>query len=104
MAIEAASPGFLDPARIEGVVQSGFGLYGHCYRDGLSRDPRLGGAVRLKLVIDTSGGVERISDGGSDLPDRRVINCVAQGLFALKFPKPERGSVHVLYRVLFDAS
>ncbi len=43
-------------------------------------------------------------DGGSDLPDQRVINCVAQGIFALQFPKPERGSVHVLYRVVFDAS
>jgi hypothetical protein len=104
LAIDAASPGFLEPARIESVVQSGFRLYAHCYRDGLARDPALGGAVRLKFVIDGRGAVERVTDVGSDLPDQRVINCVAQGFFALEFPKPERGSVHVLYRIQFDAS
>jgi hypothetical protein len=104
LSIDAASPGFLEPARIESVVQSGFRLYAHCYRDGLARDPALGGAVRLKFVIDGRGAVERVTDVGSDLPDQRVINCVAQGFFALEFPKPERGSVHVLYRIQFDAS
>src|SRR5688500_12778060 len=36
LSIDAASPGFLEPARIESVVQSGFRLYAHCYRDGLA--------------------------------------------------------------------
>lgn len=104
LSIDEESPGFLEPGRIESVVEAGFRLYGHCYRDGLSRTPGLGGAVRLKFVIAPTGEVENVLDGGSDLPDQRVINCVAQGIFALQFPKPERGSVHVLYRVVFDAS
>jgi hypothetical protein len=104
LSIDEESPGFLEPDRIESVVEAGFRLYGHCYRDGLSRTPGLGGAVRLKFVIAPTGEVENVLDGGSDLPDQRVINCVAQGIFALQFPKPQRGSVHVLYRVVFDAS
>jgi hypothetical protein len=104
IAIEASSPGFLEPDAIENVVESGFRLYAHCYRDGLSRDPALGGAIRLNFVIAPTGMVERVADGGSDLPDRRVINCVAQGFFALQFPRPERGAVHVLYRISFDSS
>jgi hypothetical protein len=104
LSIDEESPGFLEPGRIESVVEAGFRLYGHCYRDGLSRTPGLGGAVRLKFVIAPTGVVEDVRDGGSDLPDQRVIDCVAQGIFALQFPKPERGSVHVLYRVVFDAS
>jgi len=104
LSIDAGSPGFLEPHRIESVVEAGYRLYGHCYRDGLSRTPGLGGAVRLRFVITPTGAVEDVRDGGSDLPDPRVINCVAQGIFALQFPKPERGSVHVLYRVVFDAS
>ncbi len=104
LSIDEQSPGFLEPDRISSVVEAGFRLYGHCYRDGLSRTPGLGGAVRLKIVIAPTGEVENVLDGGSDLPDQRVINCVAQGIFALQFPKPQRGSVHVLYRVVFDAS
>lgn len=104
VAIEPSSPGFLEPNAIESVIQSGFRLYAHCYRDGIARNPRLGGALRLKLVIDTDGGVERVVDRGSDLPDQRVIDCVAQGLFALGFPKPEGGEAHVLYRIVFDPS
>lgn len=104
LSIDEQSPGFLEPDRISSVVEAGFRLYGHCYRDGLSRTPGLGGAVRLKIVIAPTGAVEDVLDGGSDLPDQRVINCVAQGIFALQFPKPKRGSVHVLYRVVFDAS
>jgi hypothetical protein len=104
VAIDAGSPGFLEPGEIANVVESGFRLYAHCYRDGLARRPGLGGAVRLNFVIDPTGAVERVADGGSDLPDRRVIDCVAQGFFALSFPKPERGRVHVLYRIVFDAS
>jgi hypothetical protein len=60
--------------------------------------------VRLKFVIAPEGSVEEIVDEGSDLPDQRVINCVAEGFFALVFPKPERGPVHVQYRMLFSAS
>jgi hypothetical protein len=104
IAIDAESPGFLEPSAIENVVQSGFRLYAHCYRDGLARHPRMDGAVRLKFVIAPEGSVEQVVDLGSDLPDQRVINCVAEGFFALQFPKPERGRVHVLYRMLFEAS
>jgi hypothetical protein len=104
IAIDAASPGFLEPSAIENVVESGFRLYAHCYRDGLARHPRMDGAVRLKFVIAPEGSVEQIVDLGSDLPDQRVIDCVAEGFFALRFPKPERGRVHVLYRMLFEAS
>lgn len=104
IAIDAAYPGFLEPTAIESVVESGFRLYAHCYRDGLSRHPTLDGALRLKFVIAPEGSVREIIDEGSDLPDQRVINCVAEGFFALVFPKPERGPVHVKYRMLFDAS
>ncbi|MFO7177253.1 MAG: AgmX/PglI C-terminal domain-containing protein [Pseudomonadota bacterium] len=103
VAIESSSPGWLEPDAIDSVVQSGYRLYAHCYRDGLARNPRLGGAVRLRFVIGRDGSVQQVRDGGSDLPDPRVIDCVAQTFFALRFPRPERGHVHVLYRLVFDA-
>jgi hypothetical protein len=101
--IERSSPGKLDPQAVEGIVQNGYKLFAHCYRDGLDRDPTLGGAVRLRFVIGADGHVARVIDGGSDLPDAGVVACVAESFFALEFPRPAGGNVHLRYRVHFDA-
>lgn len=101
--IEPSSPGKLDHDEVEGVVQVGYKLFAHCYRDGLERDPTLGGAVRLRFVIGMDGQVARVIDGGSDLPDEGVVACVAEGFFAMRFPKPAGGNVHLRYRIHFDS-
>jgi len=54
-------------------------------------------------VVGTAGAVSEVSDGGSDLTDRQVVDCIAEGFYALRFPEPQRGSVQVLYRIGFDA-
>jgi len=103
VAIERGSPGFLEPALIDEAVQAGFGLFAHCYRSALERHPKLEGVVRLRFVIDEDGVVSTVRDGGSDIDDPELVDCVAEGFFALEFPEPRRGDVHVLYRVVFDA-
>lgn len=101
--IERESPGKLDSDTVEGIVHDGYRLFAHCYRDGLDRDQTLGGAVRLRFVIGANGRVARVIDGGSDLPDEGVVACVAEGFFALQFPKPVGGNVHLRYRMHFDS-
>ncbi|MFZ5896552.1 MAG: AgmX/PglI C-terminal domain-containing protein [Myxococcota bacterium] len=101
--IERESPGKLDHETVEGIVHDGYRLFAHCYRDGLERDASLGGAVRLRFVIGADGRVARVIDGGSDLPDEGVVACVAEGFFALQFPKPAGGNVHLRYRMHFDS-
>jgi hypothetical protein len=101
--IERESPGKLDSDTVEGIVHDGYRLFAHCYRDGLDRDKTLGGAVRLRFVIGADGRVARVIDGGSDLPDEGVVACVAEGFFALQFPKPAGGNVHLRYRMHFDS-
>ena len=101
--IERESPGKLDFDTVEGIVHDGYRLFAHCYRDGLARDSTLGGAVRLRFVIGANGRVARVIDGGSDLPDEGVVACVAEGFFALQFPKPMGGNVHLRYRMHFDS-
>jgi hypothetical protein len=101
--IEPSSPGKLNHDEVEGIVQVGYRLFAHCYRDGLQRDPTLGGAVRLRFVIGMDGQVARVIDGGSDLPDEGVVACVAEGFFAMRFPKPAGGNVHLRYRIHFDS-
>jgi len=101
--LEKGSPGVLDLAAVDDVVSSGFPLFARCYRDGVQRNSNLDGAVRLRFVVGDEGHVTVVEDGGSDLTDRQVIDCVAEGFYALRFPEPERGDAHLVYRIHFDA-
>jgi hypothetical protein len=101
--LEKGSPGVLDLAAVDDVVESGFPLFARCYRDGVQRNSDLDGAVRLRFVVGESGHVTVVEDGGSDLTDRQVIDCVAEGFYALHFPEPQRGDAHLVYRIHFDA-
>ncbi len=100
--IEPKSRGSLEPHEIEDIVHAGFGLFAHCYREGLDRHPRLSGVVRLRMVIGRDGVVDALRDAESDIPDPELIDCVAEGFFALRFPKPRSGTVRLLYRITFD--
>lgn len=101
--LEKGSPGVLDLAAVDDIVESGFPLFARCYRDGVQRNSNLDGAVRLRFVVGESGHVTVVEDGGSDLTDRQVIDCVAEGFYALHFPEPQRGDAHLVYRIHFDA-
>lgn len=103
VSIEPASRGSLEPEEIEDIVHAGFGLFAHCYREGLDRHPGMNGVVRLRMVIGRDGVVDALRDSGTDLEDREVVDCVAEGFFALRFPKPRSGTVRLLYRIVFDA-
>jgi len=100
--LEKGSPGSLDLAAVDDVVESGYPLFARCYRDGVQRNSNLDGAVRLRFVVGESGHVTAVEDGGSDLTDRQVIDCVAEGFYALRFPEPQRGDAHLVYRIHFD--
>ncbi len=101
--LEKGSPGTLDLGAVDNVVEAGYPLFARCYRDGVQRNSSLDGAVRLRLVVGESGAVTTVEDGGSDLTDRQVVDCVAEGFYALRFPEPERGAAHLVYRIHFDS-
>jgi hypothetical protein len=42
------------------------------------------------------------ADGGSDLPDQSVVQCVVRGFGNLSFPQPEGGMVTVVYPIIFN--
>jgi hypothetical protein len=100
--LEKGSPGSLDLTAVDDVVESAFPLFARCYRDGVQRNSTLDGAVRLRFVVGESGHVTAVEDLGSDLTDRQVVDCVAEGFYALRFPEPQRGDAHLVYRIHFD--
>ncbi len=103
LSIDPNSAGVLPPDAINNVVEAGFPLFARCYRDGVNRDSSLDGTVRLHFVVGSAGAVSEVSDRGSDLSDRQVVDCIAEGFYALRFPAPQHGAVQVLYRLGFQA-
>jgi hypothetical protein len=100
--IDPSSAGVLAPDAIDNVVAAGYPLFARCYRDGVNRDSSLDGTVRLHFVVGSGGAVSEVSDRGSDLTDRQVVDCIAEGFYALRFPEPQHGTVQVLYRLGFE--
>lgn len=103
LTIDPASSGALPDGAIDNVIEAAYPLFARCYRDGVSRNNDLDGTVRLRFVVADSGRVSDVSDGGSDMTDRQVVDCIAEGFYALRFPEPQHGTVSVLYRIGFDA-
>jgi hypothetical protein len=87
---------------IQRIVRQNFGRFRLCYEDALRTNPALTGRVAVKFVIDRSGGVGMAADGGSDLPDQKVVSCVVRGFQNLSFPEPEGGMVTVTYPLVFS--
>ncbi len=94
--------GRLPPEVIQRIVRQNFGRFRLCYENGMRNNPNLQGRVSVKFVIDRSGAVSMTADGGSDLPDQGVVQCVVRGFGNLSFPQPEGGMVTVVYPIMFN--
>jgi len=94
--------GRLPPEVIQRVVRQNFGRFRHCYDQALTRNPNLQGRVAARFVIDRSGAVSNVTNGGSDLPDSNVVSCVLGAFYGLSFPAPDGGIVTVVYPIAFS--
>jgi hypothetical protein len=94
--------GRLPPEVIQRIVRQNFGRFRLCYENGTKNNPNLQGRVQVKFIIDRSGAVATTLDGGSDLPDQGVVQCVVRGFGNLSFPAPEGGMVTVVYPIMFS--
>jgi hypothetical protein len=87
---------------IQRIVRQNFGRFRLCYEDALRSNPALSGRVAVKFTIDRSGAVGMAADGGSDMPDQKVVSCVVRGFQNLTFPEPQGGMVTVTYPLVFS--
>ncbi|HVK67488.1 MAG TPA: AgmX/PglI C-terminal domain-containing protein, partial [Polyangium sp.] len=94
--------GRLPPAVIQRIVRQNFGRFRFCYEKGLKSNPNLTGRVVARFVIGRNGSIVSVGNGGSDLPNAEVVNCVLSGFRGLSFPEPEGGVVTVTYPIQFS--
>jgi hypothetical protein len=85
---------------IQRIVRQNFGRFRLCYEAGLRGNPSLGGRVATKFVIGRDGLVMQAQDGGSDLPDQKVVSCVVRSFNSLTFPAPEGGVATITYPII----
>jgi hypothetical protein len=93
--------GRLPPEVIQRIVRERYAQYRGCYEAGLARNPALQGRVVVRFAIDRQGRVADVRDEGSTLPDPDVVACIVKGFADLSFPKPEGGTVTVVYPLAF---
>ena len=94
--------GRLPPEVIQRIVRQHFGQFRLCFEAGLRSNPSLQGRVGVRFAIDRTGAVSFAADGGSDIPDQGVVQCVVNGFRTLSFPAPEGGTVSVSYPIVFS--
>lgn len=94
--------GRLPPEVIQRIVRQNYGRFRMCYEQGLAKNPNLEGRVQVRFVIGRDGSVSNVANGGSDIADSGVVQCVVRAYYGLSFPQPEGGIVTVVYPIMFS--
>ena len=96
--------GTIDPEGVQSVVQEASGAFRQCYEAALRRNTRIAGKIVLSWKIVQDGGVEDVATGSSTLRDEEIERCLMTRVRALRFPRPDGGTVKVEYpMVLYPA-
>lgn len=96
--------GRIPPEIVQRVIRQNYGKFRMCFENGLRNNPNLNGRVTTRFVINRDGSVSNASNGGSDLPDQGVVQCVVRSFYGLSFPAPETGIVTVVYPIMFTSN
>ena len=95
--------GSLDSGSIAKVVQKRMKSIQGCYNKELKRDPSLKGKVEIEFTIGENGRIEEALTVGNTMGNKTVANCILRMLKRWKFPKPDGGSVTVVFPFIFSS-
>lgn len=99
---EITTNGRLPRDVIQRIIRQNMGRFRACYEGGLRTNPSLEGRVAVQFIIDRTGAVSIAQDGGSDLPDPAVSQCIVKSFYSLSFPSPDNGTVTVTYPIILS--
>jgi hypothetical protein len=98
---EETISGHMAPELVQRVLRANRGRAQSCYEAALAAKPKLHGRVVVKFTIGPDGKVGHAANAGSDLPDPSAVECVVHAVGDLSFPKPDSGTVTVVYPLTF---
>lgn len=93
-----------NPQEIQAAVQEHSDEIRQCYVMGTFRDSQLAGTVHVRFVIESSGKVVEAADGGSNMPDPDVVECVLGVFASLEFRAGKYYPTEVEYPIRFGKS
>lgn len=88
--------GALDKALIDEVVKRHMNQIKYCYQRELTKNPKLGGKVKIKFVISKNGSVARASVGSTSMKNKAVESCISSRFLRMQFPKPKGGGIVIV--------
>jgi hypothetical protein len=91
------SRGTIDLNHVAEIVEAGYPLYAHCYRDSIQRRGESRGLVRFRLHINEAGSVFDLQDEGSIMPDPFAVDCMAEAFYLMRFEAPTEGPTTLRY-------
>jgi hypothetical protein len=74
-----------DSREIHAAVDQRSAEIRQCYMLGTFRDAQLQGTVNVLFTINPNGRVTDTTDGGSDMPDPQVVDCVLDVFAKMEF-------------------
>jgi serine/threonine protein kinase len=98
-----AEAGDYDMQKIQGAIQVRKKALRSCYEKALERNPKIGGKVTFRFVIDGHGRLFQLRIGDSSLPDPVAQKCFLGALSDMTLPPPAGGSLTVAYPMTFSA-
>ncbi len=101
---EFDTSGSLSADAIRQVVQKNLKKIKLCYNRELSKNPDLKGKIEVSFDIGPDGKVKNYKIKSSSMKNKTVEDCMLKRIRRFKFPKPEKGSVKVVYPFVFTAS
>lgn len=72
-----------------------------CYLLGLANNPNLMGRVGMNVVLAGAGKPKSVENGGSDLPDMTVVECVIAEVGRISFPAPSANEAKLKLSIMF---
>ena len=98
---ELAVVGGLDKDSVAAVVRAGKDRATACYDHVLRRHPEVGGAIKVRLTVLPTGGVEGIEVTDSSVGNLFLESCIRGAISTWRFPRPTDGG-KVLVVVTLD--
>ncbi|MDP6934843.1 MAG: AgmX/PglI C-terminal domain-containing protein, partial [Myxococcota bacterium] len=94
--------GALDKSLIDAVIKRHMNQIRYCYQRELTKNPSLGGKVKIRFVIAKDGTVSKASAVSSTVGSAAVDSCIATRFMRFQFPEPKGGGlVIVTYPFIF---